>query len=263
MTRKEARSAPCVTSTVRVRQQPTSRRLRGTGLIPHESPKGEKAWRFIVKQRGDEAQAAILRVDGDTGALTGTWQDGRFILSHFDGSRPARMEVRPGADGTLEILQSGSNRDGKLIAYREDVARAKGLPEPSNYRTHTTARDPNEIFAFKFPDVNGTVLSNDDPKFKGKVVVAIVTGTWCPNCHDEAQYPGEAVQEVPRPGARDRGARLRGARAAGRAESRQGVRRQVRRRVDLPDRRRTGRDVGEGAAAREPQHLAGHRVRWT
>ena len=26
------------------------------------------------------------------------------------------------------------------------------------------------------------------PKFKGKVVLAIVTGTWCPNCHDEAQY---------------------------------------------------------------------------
>jgi thiol-disulfide isomerase/thioredoxin len=32
------------------------------------------------------------------------------------------------------------------------------------------------------------VVSNDDPRFKGKVVLAIVTGTWCPNCHDEAQY---------------------------------------------------------------------------
>jgi thiol-disulfide isomerase/thioredoxin len=36
--------------------------------------------------------------------------------------------------------------------------------------------------------VNGKLLSNEDPKFKGKVVLAIVTGTWCPNCHDEAQY---------------------------------------------------------------------------
>ena len=162
--------------------------IAGNWIIPHESPKGEKAWRFIVKQQGAEASAAILRVDGDTGALTGTWQDGRFVLSHFDGSRPSRMEVVPAADGTLEILQSGSNRDGTLIAYREDVARAKGLPEPSNYRTHTTPRDPNEQFTFSFPDVNGTVLSNEDPKFKGKVVVAVVTGTWCPNCHDEAQY---------------------------------------------------------------------------
>jgi thiol-disulfide isomerase/thioredoxin len=49
-------------------------------------------------------------------------------------------------------------------------------------------RDPNEVFAFKFPDVNGKLVSSDDPQFKGKVVLAIVTGTWCPNCHDEAQY---------------------------------------------------------------------------
>jgi thiol-disulfide isomerase/thioredoxin len=162
--------------------------IAGTYIIPHESPKGEKAWRLIVSQKGAEAQAAILRVDGDTGALTGTWQNGRFVLSHFDGSRPARMEVTPKSDGTLEVLQKGSNRDGVLIAYREDVARATGLPEPSNYRTHTTVRNPDEVFTFRFPDVNGRVLSNDDPKFKGKVVVAIVTGTWCPNCHDEAQY---------------------------------------------------------------------------
>jgi thiol-disulfide isomerase/thioredoxin len=162
--------------------------IDGVWEIPHESPKGEKAWRFIVKQKGAEASAAILRVDGDTGALTGSYQDGRFVLSHFDGSRPARMEVKLAADGTLEIVQNGSNRDGRLIAYRPAVARAKGLPEPSNYATHTTVRNPNERFTFQFPDVNGKVLSNEDPMFNGKVVVAIVTGTWCPNCHDEAQY---------------------------------------------------------------------------
>src|SRR5215467_847892 len=49
-------------------------------------------------------------------------------------------------------------------------------------------KNPSEVFAFNGPDVNGKVLSNDDPKFKGKVVIAIITGTWCPNCHDEAQY---------------------------------------------------------------------------
>ena len=36
--------------------------------------------------------------------------------------------------------------------------------------------------------MNGKLVSNEDPRFKGKVVLAIVTGTWCPNCHDEAQY---------------------------------------------------------------------------
>jgi thiol-disulfide isomerase/thioredoxin len=163
--------------------------IDGVWEIPYESPKGEKAWRFIVRQTGSEVSASILRVDGDTGALTGNFQNGKFVLSHFDGSRPLRIEVTPASDGTLEILTSGAyTQTKKLIAYRPEAARAKGLAEPANYTTHTTVRDPNETFPFRFPDVNGKIVSNEDPKFKGKVVLAIVTGTWCPNCHDEAQY---------------------------------------------------------------------------
>jgi peroxiredoxin len=163
--------------------------IAGRWIVPYDSPKGEKAWRFIVQQTGAQVSAAILRVDGDTGALTGTFHDGKFVLSHFDGSRPYLLEVTPAADGSLALVQKGGGpRQGNLTAYREDVAQAKGLPAPADYTTHTTMKDPNEVFAYSFPDVNGKVLSNEDPKFKGKVVLAIVTGTWCPNCHDEAQY---------------------------------------------------------------------------
>jgi thiol-disulfide isomerase/thioredoxin len=163
--------------------------IAGSWIVPYNSPKGEKAWRFIVKQSGGDVTAAILRVDGDTGALTGSFHDGKWMLSHFDGSRPYLLEVTPGQDGSLALVQKGGGpRQGNLTAYREDVAQAKSLPAPSDYTTHTTMKDPNEVFAYSFPDVNGKVLSNNDPKFKGKVVLAIVTGTWCPNCHDEAQY---------------------------------------------------------------------------
>jgi hypothetical protein len=90
------------------------------------TPKGEKAWRFIVKQNGAEASATFLRVDGDTGALTGSYHDGKFVLSHFDGSRPGLMDVSLTKDGTLDILEKASNRPGTYIAYRPEVARAKG-----------------------------------------------------------------------------------------------------------------------------------------
>jgi thiol-disulfide isomerase/thioredoxin len=162
--------------------------IGGLWEIPYESAKGEKAWRFIVRQDGPEVSAAILRVDGDTGSLTGTYQNGKFILSHFDGSRPLVLEVTAAKDGTLEILPSGAYTVTKtLTAYRPEDARAKGLSEPANFTAHTTVRDPNERFSFSFPDVNGKTVSSDDPKFRGKVILAIVTGTWCPNCHDEAQ----------------------------------------------------------------------------
>jgi len=162
--------------------------IDGVWEIPHDSNKGEKAWRLIVQQHGTDITTTILRVDGDTGALTGGWQKDKFVASHFDGARPGLLEITPQADGTLKVLSQGSNRDGEMIAYRPEVARAKGLPEPANYQTHTTVKDPNEVFTFSFPDTNGKLVSNDDPRYKGQVVLAIVTGTWCPNCHDEAQY---------------------------------------------------------------------------
>jgi len=164
--------------------------VAGSWEIPLDKPnaKGEKTQRLIVQQKDAEVSASILRVDGDTGALNGTYKDGKWVLSHWDGSRPAVMELSLTKDGALEIKQEGGRAGSKLIAWRTEVARAKGLAEPEDYTTHTTMRDPNEVFTYKFPDVNGKVLSNEDPKFKDKVVLAIVTGTWCPNCHDEAQY---------------------------------------------------------------------------
>lgn len=185
--------------------------IAGNYVIPLDTPssKGENAFRFIAHQRGDEVAAAILRIDGDTGSYSGTFKDGKWLLSHFDGGRPGVIVVTPKPDGTLEIQQQverpgaaaasanasneysrGATPDGRyaptLVAYREDVAKARGLPEPDDFLTHTTIRDPDELFTFKFPDLDGKLVSHED--FKGKVVLAIVTGTWCPNCHDEAQY---------------------------------------------------------------------------
>ena len=197
--------------------------IAGTWVIPLDAPssKGEKAFRLVVLQQGAEVAASILRIDGDTGSYSGTWKDGKWVLSHFDGGRPGVITVTPGQDGTLKVVQllnrpaaataqpaayaataqtagtgnayaADATPDGRyasvLTAYRQDVAEAKGLPAPEDFLTHTTARDPGEIFTFNFPDVDGKPVSNEDPRFKNKVVLAIVTGTWCPNCHDEAQY---------------------------------------------------------------------------
>ena len=159
--------------------------IAGLWIIPTPSAKGEKAWNFIVKQKGAEVSAAILRIDGDTGALTGSYRDGKFVLSHFSGMRPSVLEVTVAADGTLNILEGGKT---KLVATRASEARAKGLPEPDDPATHTRVKDPTEPFRFSFPDLNGKVVSNTDARFKGKVVLVNITGSWCPNCHDEAPF---------------------------------------------------------------------------
>jgi thiol-disulfide isomerase/thioredoxin len=149
------------------------------------SSKGESAWRFVARQAGTRVSAAILRVDGDTGALTGTFRDGKFVLSHFDGARPLLLEVTPLADGTIELVQ---NRKQKYIAVRTGEARAHNVPAPADPATHTSVKDPSEPFHFSFRDLNGNLVSDSDARFRNKVVIVAIGGSWCPNCHDEAPF---------------------------------------------------------------------------
>jgi thiol-disulfide isomerase/thioredoxin len=162
--------------------------IDGLWEIGIHSPKGESAWRLIVRQSGAQVSAAILRVDGDTGALTGSYRDGRFVLSHFSGARPALLVLTPVSDGTLAVSLSDGRGKNDLVATRPATARAKGLPEPPDPSRHTSVKDAAEPFQFSFPDLSGRVVSNTDARFEGKVVLVNITGSWCPNCHDEAPF---------------------------------------------------------------------------
>jgi thiol-disulfide isomerase/thioredoxin len=153
------------------------------------STKGEKAWNLILKQKGDELSGAILRVDGDTGTLEGSYKNGVFLLSHFSGARPSQVLITPQPDGTLAVDLSGEHHAGSAItAIRPEVVKARSLPMPDDASKHTGVKDPSQPFPFSFPDLSGKVVSNTDAKFKGKVVLINISGSWCPNCHDEAPF---------------------------------------------------------------------------
>jgi len=69
--------------------------IAGLWEIAVKSPKNESARRMILRQSGADTSVAILRVDGDTGALTGSYRDGKFVQSHFYGARPAVLTLTP------------------------------------------------------------------------------------------------------------------------------------------------------------------------
>lgn len=155
------------------------------------SSKGEKAWRLIVKQNGPVVFATILRIDGDTGTLNGTYKDGKFVVSHFSGLRPSLLEITPAGGGLTLVL----NGKGKMTAMRPAEARAKGLPEPDDPAKHTGVKDTSDPFRFSFPDLSGKLVSNTDDRFKSKVVLVNISGSWCPNCHDEAPFLEEMYKK--------------------------------------------------------------------
>ncbi|WP_066098433.1 TlpA family protein disulfide reductase [Xanthomonas massiliensis] len=174
--------------------------IDGLWVIPAQSRKAnEYAWRFIAHQEGGKLSASVLRVGGDTGALTGTWKDGQFELANFSGTRAALATVRPAHDdqgnATLDVALSDRTGFVHYVAYRPDVARKLGLPDVPDLAAHTGVRDPDEVFAFSFKDLQGNLVSNTDARFRHKVLLVDVSGSWCPNCHDEAPFLDELYRK--------------------------------------------------------------------
>lgn len=159
--------------------------IEGTWIVQAKSSKGETAWRFIASEDKGVVSASILRVDGDTGTLSGSFRDGRYVLSHFSGVRPLLLEAIPQPDGSLTLRQNGKT---ELTAVREHDARAKDIGAPTDSALHTRVADPSEPFRFSFPDLGGRLVSSTDARFAGKVVLVNISGSWCPNCHDEAPF---------------------------------------------------------------------------
>jgi thiol-disulfide isomerase/thioredoxin len=116
-------------------------------------------------------------------------------LSHFSGARPGLLEIVPQQDGSLQVTQRSASAVKTLTAWRPADARAKGLRSPTDPSQHTRVKDPSQPFQFSFPDLNGKLVSNTDPQFKNKVVIVNITGSWCPNCHDEAPFLAELYRK--------------------------------------------------------------------
>jgi thiol-disulfide isomerase/thioredoxin len=170
--------------------------IDGTWIIPTESPKGEHAWRLVIRQNGGDVSATILRVDGDTGTLHGSYQDGRFIVSHFQELRPAMLEITPERDNTLTLKFFSNHVSAPpgtafVVWHAVRPGQVASTPQPDDFAAHTVVRDPRRPFPFSGKDLDGKLVTNLDPRFRGKVVLVNITGSWCPNCHDEAPFLAE------------------------------------------------------------------------
>ncbi len=161
--------------------------IAGEWIVPYDSPKGEKAWRLIIQQKDGVTDAAILRIDGDTGDLNGGFRDGVFHLSHFAGERAASLDIAVQPDKTLKLTLTDGSGVRAFSALRAQEAATLGAV-PTDPTRHTRVKEPAKPLRFSFPDLSGRTISNTDAQFRGKVVVVDVMGSWCPNCHDEAPF---------------------------------------------------------------------------
>jgi len=150
-------------------------------IFKNENGKNEKAV-GLFKQDGNQLKATFLRITGDSRYLDGIVTGNQIYLSTFIGSGPGYYTGTIAPDGSIS---------GAVINARGRQP-FTGLPNeeaalPDAYKL-TYLKDGYPGLDFSFPDVNGKTVSLKDDKYKNKVVLVTITGSWCPNCIDEAAF---------------------------------------------------------------------------
>jgi thiol-disulfide isomerase/thioredoxin len=125
----------------------------------------------------------VLTPTGDHRFLEGQVHGEEAQLSTFAGGLAYLYKVKVNRHGELEgDVWQGLASHSTVKAQRNENATLEGS-EPDTQLTDRAAR-----FDFTFRDLEGNEVSLSDPRFRDKVVVVTLGGSWCPNCHDEAAF---------------------------------------------------------------------------
>jgi thiol-disulfide isomerase/thioredoxin len=141
-------------------------------------------------QSGSDVTGTFLSATGDHRYLSGELRGGELFLGSFNGGQTFLYHATVAADGTL----SGDYWSGLAYHARFKARRDENASLGDTVRM-TSVRDPSQRLKFSFPDLAGQPVSIEDPRFAGKVVVVAISGSWCPNCHDEAAFLSQYYRE--------------------------------------------------------------------
>lgn len=164
------------------------RTLGGDWVLAVGAPPNQRYWRASFQQDGAKLNGTIITVSGDWGSFTGTFNGEEFALSRFDGINSRLLKGRFRGDGRFEgIVDLGLFDPVRpVVGERLDAGNqvsVANLPDPDNY---TRMVNPAEPLRFSFPGLDGKTVASTDERFRNKVIIVSITGSWCPNCHEES-----------------------------------------------------------------------------
>ena len=136
----------------------------------------------IFKQNKNKITGTFRTKTGDYRYLEGVLDGNDMKLSTFDGSH-AFLFTATVTDSTMNgMFYSGDHWKEPFVAKRNANF------ELPNAHELTFLKKGYDRLEFTFPDANGQLISLNDKRYKDKVVIVQVMGTWCPNCLDESKY---------------------------------------------------------------------------
>lgn len=137
----------------------------------------------LFEQKGTRVTGTFLTPTGDYRYLEGELNADTLHLSTFVGESLMLFRAKLAADGSLAgDYWSGKAAHSTWVAKRNEQAQ---LPDAGKL---TFLKPGYERIDFSFPNIEGQTVSLNAERYKGKVVIVQLLGSWCPNCMDETAF---------------------------------------------------------------------------
>lgn len=134
-----------------------------------------------LMQKGNILSGSVLTPTGDYRYMSGLVDADSFTLSTFDGIHALLFEGKIKADSISGQFYSSASPVETWTAVKDEKVT---LTAPL-----TTVKEGSDgKLAFTYMDLDGKEVSLQSDRYKGKVVVIQLMGSWCPNCMDEMAF---------------------------------------------------------------------------
>ncbi len=130
-------------------------------------------------QKGNRVTGTFLTTTGDYRYLEGAINGKKLYLSCFDGGHAFLFTAN---------LQDAKTMTNGLFGTTPWTAVKNPKAKLPDAYSLTVLKPGYKKIEFSFPDLNGQKVSLNDARFKNKVVILQIMGSWCPNCMDETAY---------------------------------------------------------------------------
>ena len=136
----------------------------------------------ILEQNGNKVTGNIRTPTGDYRYLEGVVTADTLKISTFDGAHAFLFKAHVTDSSMVGGFYSGNHSLETFV----------GKPNPdfemTDAYTLTFIKEGYDTFNFSFPDLEGNMVSFADERFKDKVVLVQLMGSYCPNCLDETRF---------------------------------------------------------------------------
>lgn len=136
----------------------------------------------VFEQNGNLLTGTFLTPTGDYRFLEGNVVNDTLKLSTFDGNHAFVFEAVKKGDSIIGQYYSGKSSFETWRGVKNDNAT---MPDAEAL---TFLKPGYEKLEFSFQGLDKNPVTLNDERFKGKVVVLQIFGTWCPNCMDETKF---------------------------------------------------------------------------